>query len=127
VLIVHGNAAVVERLKTVLRDTCGCHVERAFNSQQALDMVVSKPDLILADVKMPGEEGRSVIAQLRRSEESKDTPIIAVIDHSILPKTGTPTMLGISRLPQLWPSFSAEALVAESGQIGDNIESDVKA
>jgi CheY-like chemotaxis protein len=127
VLIVHGDAAVVERFKTVLSDTCGCRVERAFNGRQALDMVVSKPDLILADVKMPGEEGRSVIAQLRRTEETKDTPIVAVIDQSMLPKTGMATMLGISSLPKLWPSFSAKALVAESGQIGHNIESEVKA
>jgi CheY-like chemotaxis protein len=127
VLIVHGDSAVVERLKTVLSDTCGCHVERAFNSRQALDMVASKPDLILADVKMPGEDGRSVIAQLRRTEETQNTPIVAVIEQSMLPKTGMATMLGISSLPKLWPSFSAKALVAESGQIGHNSESDVKA
>jgi CheY-like chemotaxis protein len=127
VLIVHGDAAVVERLKTVLADTCGCHVERAFNSRQAMDMVVSKPDLILSDVKMPGEDGGSVITQLRRTEETKNTPIVAVIDHSMLPGTGKATMLGISNLPKLWPSFSAKALVAESGQIGHNIESEAKA
>jgi GAF domain-containing protein/DNA-binding response OmpR family regulator len=127
VLVVHDDAAVVERLKTVVGDMCGCHVERAFNSQQALDMVVSRPDLILANPHMPGIDSRSVISELRRAEETQNTPIVAVIDPLLLPKTGAITMLGISSQPELWPSFSAQALVAESRQIGHNIERKVEA
>jgi CheY-like chemotaxis protein len=116
VLVVYSDSVTAERLKNAL-DDCGCHVERAFNSQQALDMAVSQPDLILADIKMSGANGDSVIAQLRHTDETKSIPVIAITDSSVLSANDERVKLLGTNIGQ---PFSADALVAEMAQIGHN-------
>jgi CheY-like chemotaxis protein len=116
VLVVYSDPATAEQLKNAL-DDCGCHVERAFNSRQALDMAVSQPNLILADIKMSGPNGDTVIAQLRNTDETKGIPIIAITDSSALSANDERVkLLGIN----IEQPFSADALVAEMAQIGHN-------
>lgn len=52
---------------------------KAFDGQQALDIVASQPpDLILLDVMMPGLDGFSVTQKLKNNPETRDIPIILV-------------------------------------------------
>ena len=96
---------------------CGCFVQRAFNSQQAIDIAASKPDLILADANMPGIEGGTLIAQLRRTPETKEIPIIAITESAAPDDT-----------LKIWPTggrfFTADTLVAEIMQIEHNSKRD---
>lgn len=54
-----------------------CELAVAMNGQQALDTVEKiKPDLILLDVMMPILDGHEVCRRLKKSDETKDIPII---------------------------------------------------
>ncbi|MBN1992780.1 MAG: GAF domain-containing protein [Anaerolineae bacterium] len=116
VLIVNDNTETASWLKETLHN-CGCFVQRAFNSQQAIDIAASKPDLILADANMPGIEGGTLIAQLRRTPETKEIPIIAITESAAPDDT-----------LKIWPIggrfFTADTLVAEIMQIEHNSKRD---
>lgn len=53
---------------------------RAFDDVEAFDrgMQERKPDLLLLDVMLPGEDGLSVLKRLRSNRDTKDLPIILV-------------------------------------------------
>ena len=122
VLIVNRDAALAQRLKDAL-DSCGCRVQRAFNSQQALDMAASLPDLILAEAGMPGLDNQTVIDQLGRTPETNTVPIIVITDKAVPPPNqAAVSVLGrIGRVDTKQP-LSVEAVVAEIGQIGHNVK-----
>ncbi|MBN1219550.1 MAG: GAF domain-containing protein [Anaerolineae bacterium] len=119
VLIVSNNPETATLLKEAL-DKCGCYVQRAFNSQQALDMAASNPDLILVDPKMPEVDGETIIAQLRQAPETKDIPRIVITERVVPQKSNTLKMLSGHHQARIVQSFSADALVAEIAQIDHN-------
>jgi len=81
-MIVEDDRTTSSRLKRLFL-SAGYDVRCAFNGQQALDMALGKkPDFILIGAKMPGFDGRSVIARLRTSGETEDIPIVLIIDES---------------------------------------------
>lgn len=53
---------------------------RAFDDAQAFDrgMQEIKPDLLLLDIMLPGEDGLSVLKRLRADNDTKELPIILV-------------------------------------------------
>ncbi len=53
---------------------------RAFDDAKAFDrgMQEIKPDLVLLDVMLPGEDGLSVLKRLRSDKDTKDLPVILV-------------------------------------------------
>lgn len=53
---------------------------RAFDDVEAFDrgMQEMKPDLLLLDVMLPGEDGLSVLKRLRSDKDTKELPIILV-------------------------------------------------
>lgn len=54
-----------------------CLIAVAMNGQQALDTVARfKPDIILLDVMMPVMDGHEVCRRLKKSDETKDIPVI---------------------------------------------------
>jgi GAF domain-containing protein/DNA-binding response OmpR family regulator/nitrogen-specific signal transduction histidine kinase len=119
VLIVNDNPDTAGWLKKAL-DNCGCHVQRAFNSQQALDMAASNPDLILADAKMPGLNGEIIISQFRRAPQTKDIPIIVVTDSPLPKGSNAVKMLNRESQAPSGHSFSVDALVAEIRRVDHN-------
>ena len=119
VLIVNDNPETAEWLKEVLND-CGCYVQRAFNSQQALDMAASNPDLIIADPRMPGIDGETIIPQLRQAPETRDIPIIVITDRVVPKKSHALQFLSRADQTKMVRSLSVDALVAEIVQIGHN-------
>ncbi len=120
ILVVGDNQESVKWLKNTL-DAGGYKVQRAFNSQQALDVAAgSKPDLILIDTKIPAVNGKTIIAQLRQILGSENVPIIVVTDRLIPPKVdGTIKMLGRENWARLRQPLPVDALVAEIVQVGE--------
>ncbi len=53
---------------------------RAFDDAEAFDrgMKETKPDLLLLDVMLPGEDGLSVLKRLRSDNDTKELPVILV-------------------------------------------------
>ncbi len=53
---------------------------RAFDDAQAFDrgMQEMKPDLLLLDIMLPGEDGLSVLKRLRSDQDTKELPVILV-------------------------------------------------
>ncbi|MCM1233447.1 MAG: response regulator transcription factor [Ruminococcus flavefaciens] len=53
---------------------------RAFDDAEAFDrgMQEMKPDLLLLDVMLPGEDGLSVLKRLRSNNDTKELPVILV-------------------------------------------------
>lgn len=57
---------------------------RVFDDAGALDrgMQVMKPDLLLLDIMLPGEDGLSVLKRLRSNSDTKELPVILVTAKS---------------------------------------------
>lgn len=53
---------------------------RAFDDAEAFDrgMQERKPDLLLLDIMLPGEDGLSVLKRLRSNNDTKEVPVILV-------------------------------------------------
>jgi signal transduction histidine kinase/DNA-binding response OmpR family regulator len=120
ILVVAHNQSTVKRLKEAL-EAYGYKVQRAFNSQQALDIAAGdKPDLVLLDPMMPDVEGVSVIAQLRRIAAPKRLPIIGIVDRSVPFQEGNDKvkMLGQENWTKMRHPFVTDVLVAEIVQMG---------
>lgn len=76
VLVVDDEEDFARVLKIRLKAN-GYDVIVAYNSIQALSMAnQEKPDLILLDVMIPGEDGFSIIEQLKQAEATRPIPII---------------------------------------------------
>ncbi|MHC5728510.1 MAG: response regulator [Nostoc sp.] len=66
---------------TCLLEFYGIEVHSTFTVHQALATFVElRPDLVLSDIAMPGEDGYSLLRQIRQIEDrlDKSTPVIAV-------------------------------------------------
>jgi GAF domain-containing protein/DNA-binding response OmpR family regulator len=119
ILVVGDNRESVKWLKNTL-DAGGYKVQRAFNSQQALEVAAgSKPDLILIDTKMSVMNGETIIAQLRQILEPENVPIIVVTDRSVPPKVDSMIkMLGRESWVRLKQALPVDDLVAEIVRVG---------
>ena len=76
ILIVDDVPKNVQVLGNLLKNL-DCELAVAMNGKQALDTVARiKPDLILLDVMMPVLDGHEVCRHLKKSEETRDIPVI---------------------------------------------------
>ena len=76
ILIVDDTPANIQSLSAILKWS-GYEISVATNGRQALEVVARvRPDLILLDVMMPEMDGFEACAQLKRSPEWHDIPII---------------------------------------------------
>jgi len=81
ILVVDDEKNIRFLLKEELTDE-GHDVIMAENGAQALDMIKSeKPDLVTLDIKMPGEDGLSVLRKIRETEY--DLPVIICSAYSV--------------------------------------------
>lgn len=78
ILIVEDQADVAQLIEVVLMGE-GHTVAVARDGAQGLMMARDwKPDLILMDIMLPGVDGGTLIARLRREAETAELPIIAM-------------------------------------------------
>lgn len=78
VLVIEDNPADLDLLTYLL--TAGGHsVTQAHGGQEGIGAaVVTKPDLILCDLRMPEVSGFDVVARLRHCAGLTETPVVAV-------------------------------------------------
>ncbi len=81
ILLVDDIADNLLMLKAFL-ELEGYAVETAENGSVALEkMHVSRPDLVLLDVMMPGMDGYAVTRAIRRSDTCRTVPIVLLTAH----------------------------------------------
>ncbi|MEO7511583.1 MAG: ATP-binding protein [Gemmatimonadaceae bacterium] len=76
VLLADDNADMRDYVTRLLRDA-GWHVRAVADGRRALEeAVATPPDLVLADIMMPGLDGFELLRALRERENTKSLPII---------------------------------------------------
>ncbi len=76
ILIVDDEETTVQLIEFVLRKNHFVPV-CAYSGSKAIELAQQeKPDLILLDIMMPGQDGFEVCAQLKKDHRTKDIPVI---------------------------------------------------
>jgi CheY-like chemotaxis protein len=79
VLVVNDDISTRELLHAVLT-YCGAFVSHAPTAAEALDTITKRmPDVVLADIMLPGEDGYSLTRRLRAGDETRAIPIVALV------------------------------------------------
>jgi len=87
ILVVDDEPDQLELMQTILEHE-GYEVINTQNGKQALEAISQKPDLILLDIRMPGElNGIDVCKRLKNDSKYKSIPIIffsaKALEHNI--------------------------------------------
>jgi CheY-like chemotaxis protein len=83
-LVVEDDTDTADLLKTVL-GYYGADVTAATSSREALDVVERlRPDVLISDISMPGEDGYTLVRQIRSlaPERGGRTPALALTAHA---------------------------------------------
>jgi CheY-like chemotaxis protein len=82
-LIVEDEPDARELLKIML-EQCGAELKATESAKEALQEIEEwKPDLMISDIEMPGEDGYSLIQKVRSSEtRPQRLPAIALTAHA---------------------------------------------
>jgi CheY-like chemotaxis protein len=84
ILIVEDSNTTRKIIDRILTEG-GYATAEAANGMEALaEMSHNKPDLILLDIVMPGMDGYKVLSLIRKSEDSKDIPVILLTSRDQL-------------------------------------------
>ena len=76
ILIIDDDKGLLKLLATSLT-TNGFTILTAESGEDGLDMAQKqRPDLVILDVLLPGIKGREVCARLKKSEQTKNIPVI---------------------------------------------------
>ena len=83
VLIVEDNVDNMFVLEAFLEDDF--ELLEATDGKMGLEMAIKeKPDLILLDISLPEMDGTDVMVKIRKDENIKDTPVIALTAHAMI-------------------------------------------
>ncbi len=83
IMVVDDNKDSRELVIKVLRAK-GYRLVEAVDGQDALDRIPAEnPDLILMDISLPKIDGYEVTQRLKKQDEYKDIPIIALTAHAM--------------------------------------------
>ena len=98
ILIIDDDKDMVEALKIVLEGE-SYKVTAAFDGKQGLDAVrKERPDLIILDLLLPGEDGAAICHNLRNNSEYQDIPILVLtalakkVERKVFPKVKGETL-----------------------------------
>ncbi len=92
ILIVDDEAAIRSSLEGILQDE-GYRVRQAADGRSALECVrVNRPDVVLLDIWMPGQDGLEVLKQLK--QEFPDQLVIMMTGHGTIETAVKATKLG---------------------------------
>jgi PAS domain S-box-containing protein len=79
ILYIEDNPANLRLVKQILGQNKNLHLFCAHEPFLGLELAVKhRPDLILLDINLPGLSGFEVLKKLRQSEDTRDTPVIAI-------------------------------------------------
>ena len=78
ILIIDDDRDMVEALKIILEEK-SYRVDVAFDGRQGLEAIRrKKPDLIILDLLLPGEDGTAICTHLKHCPRYQDIPILVV-------------------------------------------------
>jgi CheY-like chemotaxis protein len=81
ILLVDDDPAILEIFSLLLREA-GYGVDTAEHALAAMASVVRKrPDLVLADIRMPIVDGKGLVAELKSSRDTKEIPVVAITGY----------------------------------------------
>lgn len=81
ILLVDDEPAILEIFSLLLREA-GYRVDTAEHAVAAMCAVVrARPDLVLADIRMPIVDGKGLVAELKSSRDTKDVPVVAITGY----------------------------------------------
>ena len=87
ILVVDDDPDIVEFLQELL-ELEGYSVASSYKSEYIEKLHASDlPDLILLDVLLSGKDGREIVKQLKRREETRHIPVIMFSAHPTAEKT----------------------------------------
>ncbi|MFH1305780.1 MAG: response regulator [Candidatus Omnitrophota bacterium] len=76
VVIIDDEKELVKTIKEFLEER-GFTVIFAFGGKRGLEVIKKeKPDLVILDIAMPDMDGRDVLINLKKDEETKDIPVL---------------------------------------------------
>ena len=83
VLLVDDSTTILASMEGIVRKA-GYLVRKAVNAEQALKDITGglKPDLVITDLNMPGMDGITLIAHLRKIPNMRFTPILMLTTES---------------------------------------------
>lgn len=94
----------------------GFSTEEAHNGLQAFEKaLVSRPDLILTDIAVPGIDGIELCRRLRADERTRDIPVIAVTGYEDRRYPDRALLAGANRV--LLKPLDPGALLAEARRL----------
>lgn len=81
--VIDDDEGILEVVNIILT-SAGYQVKTSLNGQcfQNINKNGDRPDLILLDVLLSGEDGRDICKRLKSQEKTKDIPIIMLSAHS---------------------------------------------
>jgi two-component system, cell cycle response regulator DivK len=83
ILVVEDNEAGLTLLRAVL-EVEGFLVDSAGSADEVLEQLnVRRPDLILMDVQLPGEDGLTITRRLKANPATTAIPIVALTAHAM--------------------------------------------
>jgi DNA-binding response OmpR family regulator len=77
ILIVDDDASIIDSLKYLLEDE-GYIVDTCGNGSFMNNFSDPKPDLILLDYLLPGENGGTITKKLKKTNDTKNIPVIII-------------------------------------------------
>lgn len=81
ILLVDDEPAILEIFSLLLREA-GYRVDTAEHAVAAMCAAVrARPDLVLADIRMPIVDGKGLVAELKSSRDTKDVPVVAITGY----------------------------------------------
>ena len=77
ILVADDDAAIVDAIQLILEDA-GYDVQTTINGEDVMHMQNNFPDLILLDIWMSGQDGRTICQYLKKQESTKYIPVIMI-------------------------------------------------
>ena len=86
ILVVEDYHALVD-IETLLCQMEGYDVKSAQTGEEGLSLIGSyKPDLVILDLMLPGEDGVSILRRLRQDPRFEKTPILVLTAYKLAPR-----------------------------------------
>lgn len=80
IVVIDDERSILEALEFMLSEE-GYHVRTASRGNELLSLTREKPDLIILDLLISGEDGRQLCRMLKTREDTKDIPVIMISAH----------------------------------------------
>jgi CheY-like chemotaxis protein len=115
ILIVEDDPET-RRMYTTILTAGGFSIEEAHNGFQAYDKAVaSPPDLIVADIAVPGLDGIELCRRLRDRDETRGVPVLAVTGYSDRSYSARALQAGATHI--LYKPVDAALLLSEARRL----------